>query len=42
MELTGEGLHYTAVWNSAALQTKDIQAALLSGMEKRVPRFDKL
>ncbi|OKL57886.1 hypothetical protein UA08_06801 [Talaromyces atroroseus] len=37
-----DSLHYTAVWNSAALQTKDISAALLSGMEKRVPRFDKL
>ncbi|EAW09976.1 enoyl-CoA hydratase/isomerase family protein [Aspergillus clavatus NRRL 1] len=37
-----DGLRYTAVWNSAALQTKDISAALLSGLKKRTPTFEKL
>lgn len=36
------GLRYTGVWNSAALQTADIQAALLSGLNKRTPTFEKL
>ncbi|KAH8694231.1 enoyl-CoA hydratase/isomerase family protein [Talaromyces proteolyticus] len=37
-----DGLRYTGVWNSAALQTNDITAAILSGLEKRVPTFEKL
>ncbi|PYH98061.1 ClpP/crotonase [Aspergillus ellipticus CBS 707.79] len=37
-----EGLRYTTVWNSAMVQTKDVQAALLSGIEKRKPTFEKL
>ncbi|KAI9926095.1 hypothetical protein ASPWEDRAFT_38012 [Aspergillus wentii DTO 134E9] len=37
-----DGLRYTAVWNAAALQTKDIQAAMLSGLQKRIPTFEKL
>ena len=37
-----DGLRYTGVWNSAALQTKDIPVALLSGMQKRKPTFEKL
>ncbi|GJP92998.1 hypothetical protein CBS63078_6550 [Aspergillus niger] len=37
-----EGLWYTAVWNSAMLQTKDVTAALLSGIQKRKPTFEKL
>ncbi|PGH08786.1 hypothetical protein AJ79_05885 [Helicocarpus griseus UAMH5409] len=37
-----DGLRYTGVWNSAALQTSDIQRALLSGLEKRTPTFEKL
>lgn len=37
-----DGLRYTGVWNSAALQTKDVSAALLSGIQKRVPTFEKL
>lgn len=36
------GLWYTAVWNSAMLQTKDVTAALLSGIQKRKPTFEKL
>ena len=37
-----DGLRYTGVWNSASTQTKDIEAALLSGLEKRKPTFEKL
>ncbi|KAJ5161341.1 Delta(3-5)-Delta(2-4)-dienoyl-CoA isomerase [Penicillium capsulatum] len=37
-----DGLRYTGVWNSAALQTQDIPAALLSGIQKRKPTFEKL
>ncbi|CAP92653.1 Delta(3,5)-Delta(2,4)-dienoyl-CoA isomerase [Penicillium chrysogenum] len=37
-----DGLRYTSVWNSAALQTQDISAALLSGLQRRTPTFEKL
>ncbi|ODM14765.1 hypothetical protein SI65_09759 [Aspergillus cristatus] len=37
-----DGLRYTSVWNSAALQTKDVSSALLSGIQKRTPTFEKL
>ncbi|CAI7615249.1 unnamed protein product [Penicillium palitans] len=37
-----DGLRYTSVWNSAALQTQDVSAALLSGLQKRSPTFEKL
>lgn len=37
-----DGLRYTSVWNSAAVQTADISAALLSGIQKRIPTFEKL
>lgn len=37
-----DGLRYTGVWNSAALQTQDVSTALLSGLQKRVPTFEKL
>jgi delta(3,5)-delta(2,4)-dienoyl-CoA isomerase len=37
-----DGLRYTSVWNSAALQTQDVSAALLSGLKKRTPTFEKL
>ncbi|KAI9036928.1 enoyl-CoA hydratase/isomerase family protein [Aspergillus affinis] len=37
-----DGLRYTTVWNSAALQTKDVSDALLSGIQKRKPTFEKL
>ncbi|KAL5333520.1 ClpP/crotonase-like domain-containing protein [Aspergillus crustosus] len=37
-----DGLRYTTIWNSAALQTKDVSAALLSGIQKRKPTFEKL
>lgn len=37
-----DGLRYTSVWNSAALQTNDLSAALMSGLQKRTPTFEKL
>ena len=37
-----DGLRYTGVWNSASLQTKDVPAAILAGMQKRLPTFEKL
>ncbi|KAI1421533.1 enoyl CoA hydratase-like protein [Xylaria sp. FL1777] len=37
-----EGLRYTAVWNSAMLQSKDVSAAMLSGIKRTKPRFEKL
>ena len=37
-----EGLNYTAVWNAAMLQTDDVKDAMLSGMQKRTPKFSKL
>ncbi|KAE8153156.1 ClpP/crotonase-like domain-containing protein [Aspergillus avenaceus] len=37
-----DGLRYTSVWNSAALQTQDVQTALLSGIQKRKATFEKL
>ncbi|KAK0720578.1 enoyl CoA hydratase-like protein [Lasiosphaeris hirsuta] len=37
-----ENLRYTSVWNSAALQAADFQVAMLSGMKKTKPRFEKL
>lgn len=35
-------LRYTGVWNSAALQTTDVQRAMLSGLKKTKPTFEKL
>lgn len=37
-----DSLKYTAVWNSAMLQAKDVQGALLSGLKKTKPTFEKL
>ncbi|QKX57553.1 uncharacterized protein TRUGW13939_04670 [Talaromyces rugulosus] len=37
-----DGLRYTGVWNGAATQTKDVTSAILSGLEKRAPTFEKL
>lgn len=37
-----QSLRYTAVWNSAALQTDDVKSALLSGIQKKKPTFAKL
>ncbi|RWA12669.1 hypothetical protein EKO27_g2437 [Xylaria grammica] len=37
-----DSLRYTAVWNSAMLQSNDVVAAMLSGIKKTKPRFEKL
>ncbi|KAJ5769525.1 Delta(3-5)-Delta(2-4)-dienoyl-CoA isomerase [Penicillium odoratum] len=37
-----DGLRYTGVWNSASIQTEDVSKALLSGIQKRTPTFEKL
>lgn len=37
-----DGLEYTAVWNSAMLQTEDVKAAMLSGLQKKKVSFSKL
>ncbi|KAF2276768.1 ClpP/crotonase [Westerdykella ornata] len=37
-----DGLSYTAVWNAAMVQTKDVKDAMLSGLQRRKPTFEKL
>jgi delta(3,5)-delta(2,4)-dienoyl-CoA isomerase len=37
-----DNLRYTGVWNSAAVQTSDVERALKSGLKKTKPRFEKL
>ncbi|KAI8950722.1 enoyl CoA hydratase-like protein [Xylaria longipes] len=37
-----DGLRYTAIWNAAMLQSNDLKAAILSGIKKTKPRFEKL
>jgi delta(3,5)-delta(2,4)-dienoyl-CoA isomerase len=37
-----DGLRYTAVWNMAMVQTGDVKDAMLSGLQKRKPTFEKL
>ncbi|RKF63609.1 Delta-dienoyl-CoA isomerase, mitochondrial [Golovinomyces cichoracearum] len=37
-----DSLRYTGIWNSAALQTDDVNKALLSGIKRTNPRFEKL
>jgi delta(3,5)-delta(2,4)-dienoyl-CoA isomerase len=37
-----DSLRYTGVWNSAALQTSDVERAMLSGLKKTKPRFENL
>jgi len=37
-----DSLRYTGVWNSAAIQTTDVDRAMLSGLKKTKPRFEKL
>ena len=36
------GLRYTAVWNGAALQSKDVQTAIQATLQKKKPTFEKL
>lgn len=37
-----DGLRYTSVWNSAMLQGGDTREAMMAGIAKRKPRFEKL
>ncbi|KAI0472593.1 ClpP/crotonase [Xylariaceae sp. FL0804] len=37
-----DSLKYTSVWNQAMLQTSDFKNALMSGIKKTKPRFEKL
>ncbi|KAI1360455.1 enoyl CoA hydratase-like protein [Xylaria arbuscula] len=37
-----ESLRYTSVWNAAMVQSNDVSAAMLSGLKKTKPRFEKL
>ncbi|KAI1107070.1 ClpP/crotonase [Jackrogersella minutella] len=37
-----DSLKYTSVWNQAMLQSNDFKTALLSGLQKTKPRFEKL
>ncbi|PBP20553.1 enoyl-CoA hydratase/isomerase family protein [Diplocarpon rosae] len=37
-----DSLRYTGVWNSAAIQTSDVERAMLSGLKKTKPTFEKL
>ena len=37
-----DGLRYTSVWNSAMLQTQDMQATAMATIQKQKPRFAKL
>jgi delta(3,5)-delta(2,4)-dienoyl-CoA isomerase len=39
---TADSLRYTGVWNAAAIQTSDVERAMLSGLKKTKPRFEKL
>jgi len=37
-----DSLRYTGAWNSAAIQTADVEKAMLSGIKKTRPTFEKL
>ncbi|KAI1454476.1 ClpP/crotonase [Annulohypoxylon moriforme] len=37
-----DSLRYTSIWNQAMLQADDFKSALLSGLKKSKPRFEKL
>jgi Delta3,5-Delta2,4-dienoyl-CoA isomerase len=37
-----DNLNYTAVWNMGMLQSTDVERAMMSGLRKRVPTFEKL
>lgn len=37
-----DSLRFTGVWNSAAIQTSDVERAMLSGLQRTKPRFEKL
>lgn len=37
-----DGLRYTQVWNSAALQASDLPISMTAATQKRTPKFEKL
>ncbi|CAG8959677.1 hypothetical protein HYFRA_00001582 [Hymenoscyphus fraxineus] len=37
-----DSLRYTGVWNSVGIQTTDVERAMMSGLKKTRPRFEKL
>jgi delta(3,5)-delta(2,4)-dienoyl-CoA isomerase len=37
-----DGLMYTGIWNAAMVQTEDVKRAMLSGIKKKKPTFEKL
>ncbi|OAL26276.1 hypothetical protein AYO20_10153 [Fonsecaea nubica] len=37
-----DNLNYTAVWNAGMVQSSDVKRAMLSGLQKRTPTFEKL
>ncbi|TVY80498.1 Delta(3,5)-Delta(2,4)-dienoyl-CoA isomerase, partial [Lachnellula suecica] len=37
-----DSLRYTGAWNSGAIQTSDVERAMLSGIKKTKPTFEKL
>ncbi|RMZ81306.1 hypothetical protein DV737_g2596, partial [Chaetothyriales sp. CBS 132003] len=37
-----DNLNYVAVWNSAMLQSSDFERAVMSGLTKKTPKFEKL
>jgi len=37
-----DNLNYTAAWNAAMVQSSDVSRAMLSGLQKRTPTFEKL
>ena len=38
----GDGLRYTSVWNSAALQSDDVKQAMMAGLKRQKPKFSRL
>ena len=37
-----DNLNYTAIWNAGMLQSTDVERAMLSGLRKKQPTFEKL
>ncbi|KAJ9608582.1 hypothetical protein H2204_015669 [Knufia peltigerae] len=37
-----DNLNYTAVWNAAMVQSSDVERAIMSGLRKKTPTFEKL
>lgn len=37
-----DGLNYTAIWNASMVQSDDVKAALLSNLQRKKPKFEKL